>query len=52
MLNVCATGPRLVEALRRAYGAAAEIHWPAKLLRSDIGRRVLEATPGRRASTA
>ncbi len=52
VLNVCATGPRLVEALRRAYGAAAEIHWPSKVLRSDIGRRVLEATPSRRASSA
>ncbi len=52
VLNVCATGHRLVEALRRAYRAAAEIHWPSKVLRSDIGRRVLEASPGRRSTTA
>jgi len=42
VLNVCATGDTLVEALRRAYGAAGEISWPAKVFRRDIGRRVLE----------
>ena len=42
VLDVCARGETLVEALRRAYAAAAEIEWPAKLFRSDIGRRVLE----------
>jgi len=42
VLNVCALGPRLVDAMRRAYAAAAEIEWPAKVLRRDIGRRVLE----------
>lgn len=42
VLNVCATGPRLVDALRRAYTAAGEIHWPGKVLRRDIGRRVFE----------
>ncbi len=42
VLNVCATDAHLREALRRAYGAAAEIHWPSKVLRTDIGRRVLE----------
>jgi phosphoribosylamine--glycine ligase len=45
VLDVCATGPHLTEALRRAYAAAAEIHWPSKVLRHDIGRRVLEAAP-------
>jgi phosphoribosylamine-glycine ligase len=42
VLGVCALGPRLVDALRRAYAAAAEIQWPSKVLRRDIGRRVLE----------
>jgi phosphoribosylamine---glycine ligase len=42
VLNVCATAPHLADALRRAYAAAAEIHWPAKVLRGDVGRRVLE----------
>jgi phosphoribosylamine--glycine ligase len=41
VLNVCATGPGLVDALRRAYAAAAEVDWPSKVLRRDIGRRVL-----------
>ncbi len=42
VLSVCGRGPKLVEALRRAYLAAAEIEWPSKVLRRDIGRRVLE----------
>jgi phosphoribosylamine--glycine ligase len=41
VLNVCATGPRLLDALKRAYAAAGEIHWPGKVLRRDIGRSVL-----------
>jgi len=42
VLNVCATAPHLADALKRAYAAAGEIHWPSKVLRRDIGRRVLE----------
>ena len=42
VLDVCARGATLVEALRRSYAAAAEIDWPSKLFRPDIGRRVLE----------
>jgi len=42
VLDVCATGDTLVEALRRTYAAAAAISWPSKVLRRDIGRRVLE----------
>ena len=42
VLDVCATAPQLREALRRAYAAAAEIRWPAKHLRKDVGRRLLE----------
>jgi len=42
VLNVCARGPQLVDALRRAYAAAAEIEWPGKVFRRDIGKRVLE----------
>ncbi|MCB1032997.1 MAG: phosphoribosylamine--glycine ligase, partial [Acidobacteria bacterium] len=41
VLNVCATGAELVEALRKAYGAAGVISWPGKVLRRDIGRRIL-----------
>ncbi len=41
VLNVCATGSDLREALRSAYAAANEIHWPSRLLRRDIGRRIL-----------
>lgn len=43
VLNVCATGSNLREALRAAYAAASEIHWPGKVLRHDIGKRVLES---------
>ncbi len=46
VLNVCGTGANLREALRTAYAAAAEIQWPSKVLRHDIGRRVLESTSG------
>ncbi len=42
VLNVCAAGPDLRAALQQAYAAAAEIAWPSKVMRSDIGRRVLE----------
>ena len=44
VLSVCATGARLVDALKQAYAAAAEIRWPSKVLRKDIGRRVVEST--------
>jgi phosphoribosylamine--glycine ligase len=42
VLDVCARGEDLVTALRRAYAAAAEIEWPAKVFRRDVGKRVLE----------
>jgi phosphoribosylamine---glycine ligase len=42
VLDVGATGPDLASALRAAYGAAAEIRWPSKVLRTDIGRRLVE----------
>jgi phosphoribosylamine--glycine ligase len=45
VLSVCALGPDLVGALKRAYAAAAEIHWPGKVFRRDIGRRVLDLAP-------
>jgi len=44
VLDVCATGASLSEALRRAYAAAAKVEWPSKVLRRDIGRRILAAT--------
>lgn len=40
VLNVCARGADLAEALARAYTAADGIQWPARTLRRDIGRRV------------
>ncbi|HVS03095.1 MAG TPA: phosphoribosylamine--glycine ligase [Thermoanaerobaculia bacterium] len=42
VLNVCASGATLREALRRAYAGAQLIDWPSKILRRDIGRAVLE----------
>ena len=42
VLNVGATGPDLTTALQIAYAAAAEIQWPAKYLRTDVGRRLIE----------
>lgn len=42
VLTVCGAGTQLRDALRRAYLAANDIQWPAKILRHDIGRRVLE----------
>ncbi len=41
VVDVCATGPLLRDALRRAYTAAAAIRWPSKILRHDIGRSAL-----------
>lgn len=41
VLTACATGADLVQALERAYALADRIDWPAKVLRRDIGRRVL-----------
>ncbi|MCY3930286.1 MAG: phosphoribosylamine--glycine ligase [Acidobacteria bacterium] len=46
VLNVCAVGEDLGQALERAYGAAALIRWPSKAMRSDIGRRVLDGGAG------
>jgi len=43
VLNVCALGDDLSQALGRAYRAAEEITWPSKVMRTDIGRRVLAA---------
>ena len=42
VLSVCALGATVREALRRAYSAQARVEWPSKILRKDIGRRVLE----------
>ena len=46
VLNVCATGVTLREALKRTYTAAQTIDWPNKVLRRDIGRAVLESASG------
>jgi phosphoribosylamine--glycine ligase len=40
VLNVCATGETLGAALESAYRAADAIHWPAKVMRRDIGAAV------------
>lgn len=42
VLNVCASAPSLRDALRRAYLGAAEIRWPNKIWRQDIGRRIVQ----------
>ncbi|HEX4966478.1 MAG TPA: phosphoribosylamine--glycine ligase [Thermoanaerobaculia bacterium] len=42
VLSVCAVDPDLGGALRKAYAAAAEIDWPGKVYRHDIGRRLLD----------
>jgi phosphoribosylamine--glycine ligase len=42
VINACARGGDLGEALERAYALAATVDWPAKTLRRDIGRRILE----------
>jgi len=42
VLNVCATGPQLRDALKLAYLAAGQVHWPSKVMRCDVGRRILE----------
>ncbi|HTQ78467.1 MAG TPA: phosphoribosylglycinamide synthetase C domain-containing protein, partial [Thermoanaerobaculia bacterium] len=44
VLNVCATGPDLAGALKRAYAAVDEIDWPGKVFRRDIGKRALAST--------
>jgi phosphoribosylamine--glycine ligase len=44
VLSVCALGPDLGTALRRAYGAVGEIEWPGKVFRRDVGRRLLDQT--------
>lgn len=41
VLSVCALAPDLAGALERAYAAVAEIDWPGKVFRHDIGRRLL-----------
>ena len=41
VLNVCATGPTLKEALKSAYEAVDDIRWASKAYRHDIGRRVV-----------
>jgi phosphoribosylamine--glycine ligase len=46
VLSVCGVDPDLAGALRKAYAAVAEIDWPGKLFRHDIGRRVLEPGSG------
>jgi phosphoribosylamine--glycine ligase len=42
VLSVCGLDADLRGALKRAYAAVAEIDWPAKVFRRDIGRRVLD----------
>jgi len=42
VLSVCALDADLRGALKRCYAAVAEIDWPGKAYRRDIGRRVLD----------
>ncbi|MEM1205765.1 MAG: phosphoribosylamine--glycine ligase [Acidobacteriota bacterium] len=46
VLNVCATGTTLRDALKKAYLATHSVQWPNKHVRNDIGRRVLERSTG------
>ncbi len=43
VLSVCALAPDLHGALERAYAAVAEVDWPGKVYRRDIGRRLLDS---------
>jgi phosphoribosylamine--glycine ligase len=45
VLSVCALDPGLAGALRKAYAAVAEVDWPGKGYRHDIGRRLLDQAP-------
>jgi len=42
VVNVGATGPDLATALRTAYTAAAQVQFPGRQMRSDIGRAFVE----------
>ncbi len=46
VLDVCALGGGLLEALQRAYAAVQLVDWPGKVYRQDIGRRVVEEVAG------
>lgn len=46
VISVCATGTDLRDSLRRAYQAAAQVSWPSKIYRRDIGRAALERGGG------
>ncbi|MDH3403166.1 MAG: phosphoribosylamine--glycine ligase [Acidobacteriota bacterium] len=46
VLNACGRGADLGEALARAYALADAVDWPAKVLRRDIGRRILDPGTG------
>jgi phosphoribosylamine--glycine ligase len=45
VLSVCALDPDLAGALRKAYAAVAEVDWPGKVYRHDIGRRLIDQAP-------
>jgi phosphoribosylamine---glycine ligase len=45
VLSVCALDSGLAGALRKAYAAVAEVDWPGKGYRHDIGRRLLDQAP-------
>jgi phosphoribosylamine---glycine ligase len=42
VLSICGLDSGLVGALRRAYAAVAEVDWPTKVFRHDIGRRAVD----------
>jgi phosphoribosylamine--glycine ligase len=42
VLDVCALGPTVAEAQRRAYAAIDRIRWPEGIFRRDIGWRAVE----------
>jgi phosphoribosylamine--glycine ligase len=46
VLNVCASGPTVAEAQRRAYEAVDRIHWPEGFCRRDIGWQAVTREKG------
>jgi phosphoribosylamine--glycine ligase len=46
VLDVCASGPTVAEAQRRAYEAVDRIHWPEGFCRRDIGWQAVKREKG------
>ncbi len=44
VLGICGLGDSLLEAIEHAYAAAADIHYPHRYFRTDIGKKGLNVT--------